>query len=223
MVGQGVEVRLGFGGKILGVRGGVSNKGFGVGVGPFSAGSAWKSGKARRPSTKGAPKSGARRPTQKDSPSLLWGVAALAGFVINRAERHLKEVELQGKVAEAQQQENAPAPFGRLRGWIVFGVCSIVVVAAIAGLVAFVSRPPSTGCTNEASPGSVLVPNVVGTKADEARDRLEDAGFLVEVKPSADSFYSSVWDESNWTVERTDPSACEEVTNSYSVLVSVDK
>jgi hypothetical protein len=35
-------MRLGIGGGAFGVRGGISTRGFGVGVGPFSAGSSWR-------------------------------------------------------------------------------------------------------------------------------------------------------------------------------------
>ena len=37
-------MRLGVGGGAFGVRGGISNRGVGVGVGPFSAGSSWRRG-----------------------------------------------------------------------------------------------------------------------------------------------------------------------------------
>lgn len=44
-------MRIGLGGSALGLRGGISNQGFGVGVGPFSAGSSW--GRRRRSSRDG--------------------------------------------------------------------------------------------------------------------------------------------------------------------------
>jgi hypothetical protein len=37
-----VRLRLGIGGRAFGVRGGISNRGFGVGVGPLSVGSSWR-------------------------------------------------------------------------------------------------------------------------------------------------------------------------------------
>jgi hypothetical protein len=37
-------VRLGIGGGAFGVRGGISTRGVGVGVGPFSAGTSWRGG-----------------------------------------------------------------------------------------------------------------------------------------------------------------------------------
>lgn len=44
-------VRLGIGGGAFGIRGGISTRGFGVGVGPFSAGSSWRGGRRRRSSS----------------------------------------------------------------------------------------------------------------------------------------------------------------------------
>ncbi|MDR7172993.1 hypothetical protein J2W56_006759 [Nocardia kruczakiae] len=47
-------MRLSFGGRVTGVRMGVSTRGFGVGVGPFSAGSGWggrRRGRDRRSSS----------------------------------------------------------------------------------------------------------------------------------------------------------------------------
>ena len=35
-------LRLGIGARAFGVRGGISNRGFGVGVGPVSVGSSWR-------------------------------------------------------------------------------------------------------------------------------------------------------------------------------------
>jgi hypothetical protein len=40
----GLSVRLGMGGGAFGVRGGISTRGVGVGVGPFSAGTSWRGG-----------------------------------------------------------------------------------------------------------------------------------------------------------------------------------
>ena len=37
-----MRLRLGIGGRAFGVRGGISNRGFGVGVGPVSVGSSWR-------------------------------------------------------------------------------------------------------------------------------------------------------------------------------------
>ncbi|MGO9101092.1 hypothetical protein [Mycobacterium sp.] len=43
-----MRLRLGVGGRALGVRGGISTRGFGVGVGPVSAGSSWRGRRRRR-------------------------------------------------------------------------------------------------------------------------------------------------------------------------------
>lgn len=48
-----MRLRLGLGGKAFGVRGGISNRGFGVGVGPFSAGSSWRGRRSRRSRSRG--------------------------------------------------------------------------------------------------------------------------------------------------------------------------
>jgi hypothetical protein len=42
------KMRLGIGGRAFGVRGGISNRGFGVGVGPVSVGSSWRRRRRRR-------------------------------------------------------------------------------------------------------------------------------------------------------------------------------
>lgn len=47
-------MRLGIGGKAFGVRGGISNRGFGMGVGPVSAGGSWPRGRRRRRSKGGS-------------------------------------------------------------------------------------------------------------------------------------------------------------------------
>jgi hypothetical protein len=40
-------MRLGIGGGAFGIRGGISTRGMGVGVGPFSAGTSWRGGRRR--------------------------------------------------------------------------------------------------------------------------------------------------------------------------------
>jgi PASTA domain len=43
-----VQLRLGIGGKALGLRGGISTRGVGIGAGPFSAGSSWRGRRSRK-------------------------------------------------------------------------------------------------------------------------------------------------------------------------------
>ena len=43
-----MRLRLGIGGRAFGVRGGISTRGFGVGVGPVSVGSSWRGRRGRR-------------------------------------------------------------------------------------------------------------------------------------------------------------------------------
>jgi hypothetical protein len=45
---QGVHMRLGIGGGAFGVRGGISTRGVGVGVGPLSAGTSWRGRRSRK-------------------------------------------------------------------------------------------------------------------------------------------------------------------------------
>ena len=215
-----MEVRLGFGGKILGVRGGVSNKGFGVGVGPFSAGSSWKSGKSRQSSGRSTGRKSAGQPSQKGSSGLLWAAAALAAFAVDHAERRINDAERQGDVEAAHLKDDTQSTRGPLRGLMIFGVCLVVCIAAVMGLVAIFSGS-STDCPNEASRGSVLVPNVEGKKADKARDELEDAGFRVDMQAYPN--YRSIWNESNWTVKSAAPSACMEASRGSSVVLTVTK
>lgn len=59
-------MRIGVGGRAFGVRGGISNKGFGVGVGPISAGTSWKPLRGSRVASRGGSSGG--------------GGAALIGF-----------------------------------------------------------------------------------------------------------------------------------------------
>jgi hypothetical protein len=59
-----VRLRLGIGGRAFGVRGGVSNTGFGVGVGPVSAGTSWRRRRRSRKSGGG------------------WGVLILIALVV---------------------------------------------------------------------------------------------------------------------------------------------
>jgi hypothetical protein len=48
-----VRLKLGVGGRAFGVRGGVSNRGFGAGIGPLSAGAAWPRRRRSRRSSSG--------------------------------------------------------------------------------------------------------------------------------------------------------------------------
>jgi lysylphosphatidylglycerol synthetase-like protein (DUF2156 family) len=47
-------MRLGIGGRAFGVRGGISTRGVGVGVGPISAGTSWRRGRRRKSSGDGS-------------------------------------------------------------------------------------------------------------------------------------------------------------------------
>lgn len=59
-------MRLGVGGSFLGVRGGISTRGIGVGLGPFSAGSSW----------------GRRRRSGGDAGFLAFAIMFLLAFVV---------------------------------------------------------------------------------------------------------------------------------------------
>lgn len=222
-------VRLGFGGKILGVRGGISTKGIGVGAGPFSAGTSWKSSRSKSTGSKRATSTRKSAATRKNSQppgllSALAGLAVVAGEVVDGIERRQQaDKERARRVERGARNELAG---GRNAGkgdeWIAVAAVAMVGVTAMT-IVALFSHEPPSACLGSPATGNLMLPGVAGQKAPDARERLEDLGLSVEVKPSEHSGYSSVWNESNWTVENTTPVACSEVPRGSSVRLNVDK
>lgn len=239
---------FGIGGGMFGVRGGISTRGIGLGVGPFSAGTSWRGGSsgggggggllawliaaaviffiAAWPYLLGtyiAVQCGAWNPsTERIVVGVCFEVvyvATLLGLFL-----HLRE-----KVTAGAQQET----------WTKRGAVRCPAAVAAAGLavalVVLLIDPihsaaedasekvcPSQSYSSVTS-ATTTVPDVVGANAADAEKRLKSAGFANVHLESANPDYKSVWVASNWTVLSSDPAPGCIVRRAGSVTVYVTK
>lgn len=285
---------FGIGGGAFGVRGGISTRGIGVGVGPLSAGTSWRSGGssggggliawligaaivffiAAWPFLLGtyiAVQCGAWNPsTERFVVGWLFEVIYVAGLVgwylwFREDRRHRAAEEARriavltasGVVYEAKSgnkriyrhgecsvSHKSPETAASCRkapllreadhqgadpvtevpattSWFfqpaVRWPGAILAVGLIAGLAILLvdpihsdaedaaSKPCPTQALSGGASAQIVVPDVTGTNAATAENRLKGLGIANVVLTSANPDYKSVWMASNWTVVSTDP------------------
>lgn len=101
-------MRLGIGGGAFGVRGGISTRGFGIGVGPLSAGSSW----------------GGRRRRSGDGSFIGFAIVAVVFFLV------VTWPYLLGTFLAVQMGANNPSAARTVVGWIF-------EILYVAGLIAW--------------------------------------------------------------------------------------
>jgi hypothetical protein len=245
-------MRLGLGGGAFGFRGGISTRGIGVGVGPLSAGTSWRSGGRGG----GSGGNGGLFAVLVAAaifflllawPYLLGTFVAVqcgaenpstARFVVGWVLEAVYLAGLVGWLVKVRETQTQPVAGVRSpnRSALICGP-AVMVVGLIGGLIftlvnpiysptELAARAASEPCPAHITGGpnadDITVPDTVGQNAADVEKRFKAFGLSPNLT-SANPAYHSVWEPSNWTVVSTSPRAGCVISRLHSVDVKVTK